>query len=417
MSTVAAGDRPAIEVRPRVTLGLLSVQHALIHGQSALYPLVFLAIIDEFGVTAGAIAIVAAVGSMASGLLQLAFGDLTRRFTRRGLLGSGGVLLGVMTTAQAFTASFVPFAVANVTSRLGGSPQHPVANALLAEQYPRERWGFAISAHIAGGNVGTVVVGVIAAAVVTTVGWRPAVALLGILAVAVGVAIVVAIRETGVDRAHAVAAGRVRDAYRRVIADADLRWLFLSGTIAGGSRGLGALNVFVPLYLDAVIGLDPATIGAMYAVLLAASVPGPLVAGWLSDRYDRKRLIVIVYLAAAASIAVFVLAGDDIAWLWVGIVLLSLFSFVESPQLQALLADITSSDMRDAAYSTYFALSFGVGAAWALAYGALLEVVGEVPGLTVVFWIMAAASIGAALAILPMRVPTRPASPVTTPSD
>ena len=46
----AIGARPRI--RPRLTLSLLSVQHALIHGQSALYPLVYLAVIDEFGVTA-----------------------------------------------------------------------------------------------------------------------------------------------------------------------------------------------------------------------------------------------------------------------------------------------------------------------------------------------------------------------------
>ena len=50
------------------------------------------------------------------------------------------------------------FAIPNVVSRIGGSPQHPVGNGLLAEQFPAERRGFAISAHIAGGNVGTVIV-------------------------------------------------------------------------------------------------------------------------------------------------------------------------------------------------------------------------------------------------------------------
>ena len=53
---------PAAGIRPRLTLGLLSVQHAIIHGQSALYPLVYLAVIDEFGVTAATVVILSTIG-------------------------------------------------------------------------------------------------------------------------------------------------------------------------------------------------------------------------------------------------------------------------------------------------------------------------------------------------------------------
>ena len=126
-----------------------------------------------------------------------------------------------------------------------------------------------------------------------------------------------------------------------MLVDRDLRWLYLAAVLGGGSRGLGVLNIFVPLYLDQAVGLDTATIGLMYGVLLAASVPGPLVAGWLSDRIGRKPVIIGVYVGGAGSIALFVLAGKNIVWLWAGIIALSLFSFVESPQLQALLADVT----------------------------------------------------------------------------
>ena len=56
--------------------------------------------------------------------------------------------------AQALATGFLSFAIPNIASRIGGSPQHPVGNGLLAEQFPTERRGFAISAHIAGGNVG-----------------------------------------------------------------------------------------------------------------------------------------------------------------------------------------------------------------------------------------------------------------------
>ncbi len=396
-------------VRPRVTLSLLSVQHALIHGQSALYPLVYLAVIDEFGVSAASIVILSTIGSISSGFLQYGFAALTRRFRRRTLLGSGGLVMGVATAAQAFAASFPPFAVANIVSRIGGSPQHPVGNALLAEQFPATRIGSAIAVHVAGGNIGTVFVGFAAALTIGLIGWRGAVLGLGSVAVVVAIAILAAVREAPPSEADRTAAETpVRHLYRNVLVDRDLRWVYAAAVLGGGSRGLGVLNIFVPLYLAQAVGLDAGTIGLMYGVLLAASVPGPLVAGWLSDRVGRKPVIIGVYLGGAASIALFILAGSDIVWLWVGIIALSLFSFVESPQLQALLADVTPRHLRDAAFSTYFALAFGVGSMWGIVYGVVIDRAGQGDqggGLTTVFWLMALASILAALATLKIRIP------------
>jgi MFS family permease len=412
-SPVSAQDAPpaVTGVRPRLTLGLLSVQHALIHGQSALYPLVYLAIIDEFGITPATIVILSTVGSIASGLLQYTFGALTRWITRRSLLGVGGLAVGIGTALQA-AGGFALFSAANVVSRVGGAPQHPVGNALLAEQYPARRIGTAIAVHVAGGNVGTVVVGFAAAVAIAALGWRGAVLALGLATVAVAILILGLVRETGADRAHAADAGTIRQLYRRVLADRDLRWLFTTAVLGGGSRGLGVLNIFVPLYLDRVLGLDAPTIGLMYGVLLAASVPGPLVAGWLSDRVGRKPVIIGVYLAGAVAISFFVLAGRDPMLLWTGVVLLSLFSFVESPQLQALLADVTDPGIRDAAYSTYFALAFGVGSFWGILYGIVVDADGPGSGLGTVFWIMAGASVAAAAATLRIGIhPLREAVP------
>jgi predicted MFS family arabinose efflux permease len=249
------------------------------------------------------------------------------------------------------------------------------------------------------------VFGVIATGAVAIYGWRTSVLWLGIAAAVVGLAVYLFIREAQArPAATARERPRVRDAYRQVIRDRDLRWLFLSSVLGGGARGLGVLNVFVPLYLTKVVGVDAPTLGAMYAVLLAASVPGPLVAGYLSDKLGRKPLIVTVYTAGAVGLALFVGVGADVTLLWGAIVFLSIFSFVESPQLQALLADISPPAIRDAAYSTYFALAFGVGSMWGLVYGGIIAATGEQQGLGMVFLVMAAANLGAALAVLPIRL-------------
>ena len=140
------------------SLALLSTSHAVNHAHAIVLPLIFLQLIDEYGVGIDAIAFLAAIGNLSAGLVQLSYAQLTRVVSRRRLLGGGGLLLGGGFIAQAFATSFLTFAVPNVLSRIGGSPQHPVGNGLLAEQFPAHRRGFAISAHIAGGNIGSVVI-------------------------------------------------------------------------------------------------------------------------------------------------------------------------------------------------------------------------------------------------------------------
>jgi MFS family permease len=399
--------RATDDVHPNRSLVLLSIAHAVNHAQAVLLPLIFLAVIDEFGVGVEVIAFLAAAGAFASGAVQLTYAELTRRVSRRRLLGAGGLLFGGGFAAQALASSFLTFAIPNVVSRIGGSPQHPVGNGLLSEQFPAERRGFAISAHIAGGNLGTVVVAVVGVPLIALAGWRGASVVFGIPAVLIAIAILLFVRERGTDRAAAVASGSTRDAFRTILADRDLRWLYLTSVLGGGGRGLGVVNLFALIYLTRVIGLDDATSGLMYGALIVFSVPMPLVVGWLSDRLGRKPLIVGVYLGGAIGFAVFLLAGSSLVWLWAGIVLMGLFTFAESPQLQALLADLAPPATRDASYALYFTLAFGVGSLWTVAYGVIIDVYGEAVGVPIVFALMGATFLAAALATLPIRTERR----------
>ena len=394
-------------IRPLRTLWLLSAAHATIHAQAALLPLVYLAVTREFGVGVAAIAFLAAAGNVLAGLLQLGFGVLTRFVSRRSILAVGGVVFGVAMAAQALASSFGLFSLANIISRVGGSPQHPVGNGLLSEQFPAERRGFAISAHIAGGNLGTVAVPLLGAWLIAEIGWRTTVVLFGLPAIVIAVAIVALVRETGADRAAARAYGSLRSGFGAVLRDRDLRLVYLSAVLGGGGRGLGVLNIFVPLYLSLVLGLDDITVALMYTVLVIGSVPGPVVAGWLSDRWGRKPLIVGAYLFGSLALAIFIAAGSNQTLLWLAIVLLSAFNFVESPQLQALLSDIARPALRDISFAVYFTLAFGVGSLWVALYGGVIGSAGEAAGLPIVFWLMAGAFIAAALVVLPIRADER----------
>jgi FSR family fosmidomycin resistance protein-like MFS transporter len=397
-------------VHPMLTLWLLSLAHAVNHAQAALLPLVYLPVIVELHVGVEAIAFLTAAGSFASGMVQLVYSAITRYTSRRAVLVAGNLVFGGGMAAQALAGSFLGFSLANVVSRIGTSPQHPVGNALLAEQFPTHRRGFAISAHIAGGNLGTIAIPLLGTWLIAGYGWRWTVVLFGVPAILVGLAMLVLIRETGADRAAALARGSLRSGFRSILRDRDMLWLFAATTLAAGARGLGTLNLFVPLYLALIVHLDQQTVGIMYTALLVGSVPGPLVAGWLSDRIGRKPVILAVYVAGAAAIAIFVMAGTSTIWLWLGVILMSAFSFVESPQLQSLLADISPAGLRDTAFATYYTLAFGIGSLWVAIFGVVIDSAGEQAGLPLVFWAMAATFVLAALAVLPIHADERAAA-------
>ena len=389
------------------SLGLLSVAHAINHAQAVVLPLIFLKIVDEFGVGIDTIAFLAAIGAFHAGAVQLSYAGLTRVVSRRRLLGFGGILFGGGFALTALATSFVTYAIPNIASRIGGSPQHPVGNGLLAEQFPPEKRGFAISAHIAGGNVGTVVVALIGVPLIAAVGWRGAAVAFGLPAIAVGILILLFVRERGTDRAAAVASGTVRSAFGKILHDKDLLWLYLTSALGGGGRGLGVVNLFALFYMTRVIGLDEGTSGLMYGALIVFSVPMPIVAGWLSDRIGRKPLIIGVYLGGAIGFVVFLAAGSNLLLLWIGIILMGLFTFAESPQLQALLGDIAPPSTRDASYALYFAMAFGVGSLWTILYGLVIDALGETQGVPVVFMLMAGTFVLAALGTVPIRAEQR----------
>jgi MFS family permease len=405
------GPDHADEIHPDRTLWLLSIAHAVNHAQAVLLPLIYVRIIAEFGVTPAAVAYLASAGAFASGIVQLSYAKLTRIISRRKLLAAGGILFGGGFAAQAVAPSFPIFSAVNVVSRLGGSPQHPVGNALLAEQFPEERRGFAISAHISGGNVGTVVVAAVGAPLISLLDWRWVVVLFGVPAVVVALAILALVRESGVDREAAVAHGSVRNAFDAILRDRDHRWIYLASVLGGGGRGLGVVNLFMLLYLKDVVGLSQGLSETMYGVLIVLSVPMPLIAGWLSDRVGRRPVIIGVYVGGALAFALFMLVGAWLVGIWVGVLMMGLFTFAESPQLQALLADIAPPTIRDTSFALYFTLAFGVGSLWVALYGKIIEILGEPIGLPVVFWLMAMSFVLAALSVIPIREPKRTPTP------
>ncbi|HEX2844041.1 MAG TPA: MFS transporter, partial [Candidatus Limnocylindria bacterium] len=188
-------DRSSTTTRPGLTLALLSTAHAAIHAQSALMPLVYPIVIVEYGLNAADIGTFIAITTAVGGTMQLAHGFLTRVVARPALIAGGQVLFGASLVVGGLSQSIAQLLGAISVARIGASPQHPVGNCILSDAYPPERRGFAISAHISGGNVGTILVPFVGGALLLAVGWQATLALFGIPALVIGVLVAIFVRE------------------------------------------------------------------------------------------------------------------------------------------------------------------------------------------------------------------------------
>ena len=70
-------------------------------------------------------------------------------------------------------------------------------------------------------------------------------------------------------------------------------------------------------------------------------------------------------------------------------------------------ADIAPPTIRDASFALYFTLAFGVGSLWTALYGVSIDAIGNGRGLVIVFWVMAATFVAAALAVARVRAGRR----------
>jgi MFS family permease len=223
--------------------------------------------------------------------------------------------------------------------------------------------------------------------------------LLLVPAIVASAALMTFIRERPRSVGERSALGDIVEGLRQVRRSRNLVLIFVTSLIGAGGRGLGVVTLVVPLYLKLHEHLSNGTVAELYLLLLVGSVIGPAVAGPVSDQIGRRTLLLAAYpLSAVITLAV-VLTPPSGPRLAIALTAMGLVVYLESPLLQTFLADEAPPGERDAIFSLYFAVAFGIGALWAAAIGAALGTL----GFARVFGIMAATYLTAGCCVVLMR--------------
>jgi MFS family permease len=341
--------------------------HMLNHVISGALPILYPDIMEEFNLSYSRLGILRSASTFAAGFPQLFVGILRRWFSGRVLVGIGNAINSIMNIAAALSRGFFQFFGLTVIAGIGSSAQHPVgASIVSAGTDPAER-GKMLGLNQAIPSLAFTFTPLVAAYLLTQMGWRTALALLSLPALVLSVVILFFIKGSKTIEAT------TRDALnfsklREAMQDRNVLSISLLRSVMAFRMGV---RTFLPLYFIDVLGFTSEQSSILYSTLLFGGVLGPFFWGWLSDRFNRKPLI--IGIMAASSLGYFML--NYITGYWSLAILLFIIGFlVQTVIVQSVLSDSVESTQLDQIFGLYFTIGFTIASFSSVIFGYIVEI-------------------------------------------
>ena len=272
----------ALSRTTRVNL-LISNGHFLSHFYVLCIPTMFLIWKDAFHVSFAELGLTLAMMSATTALLQTPVGFLVDKHGARLFLISGALLMSLSIAAMSLATAFWQIQMLAVLSGIGNSVIHPADYAILSGSIDKDRMGRSFALHTFSGNLGFATGAPITAFLMGWLGWRGALATVGLLGVPVVVSILLQSSILKDQVRVAPKAGAVNLSGRDLLTSRTMILFFLFflfGAMAGG--GVQAWLVTV---LHTVKGIDLKLAATALTAYMIGSTMGVLVGGWYADRF------------------------------------------------------------------------------------------------------------------------------------
>jgi sugar phosphate permease len=169
---------------------------------------------------------------------------------------------------------------------------------LLARWFDRAR-GRAMGFAYVGIGIGGAIVPWAAFFLTTRLGWRGALFTLGIAMIAIALPMVWFVKDSPdalVRRQQQEALPPIGSALR------SLPFFLLAIGSMASIAAVGGTNQHLKLFLSLDQGYTQAASARVISLVLASSIAGRLLMGWLADRYPKKYVMLLIYLLVAAAI-------------------------------------------------------------------------------------------------------------------
>jgi sugar phosphate permease len=247
-------------------------------------------------------------------LFGFAAGWIVDRFGPRRLMMAGIVMAGLALVGLAHMTSLSMFYFFYLLNALGYVCGGPLPNQVLLSRWFDKARGKAMGFAYLGIGLGGYLVLKLSPRLVAAFGWRGALQVLGILLVALALPLAYFVRDEPGDGGAPAARGvgshtltPIRDLFR-----SPAFYLLAAGSMCS-IGAVGGTNQNLKLYLSLDKGYSQEAAASILSTVLAVSIAGRLLMGWLADRIARKHVMLLIYLLIAGSIPLLMLADSRAA--------------------------------------------------------------------------------------------------------
>ncbi len=183
---------PQMSGEERRAVSVAGVAHALHDGYTDLVYIMLPLWQAEFGLTYAALGLLRSVLVGAMACLQIPAGIASERFGAAAVLALGTALAGLGFCFAGMSTGFVTLLGALFISGVGSSTQHPIASALVARAFAGPRSLKALGTYNFTGDLGKMTLPATLSLMLLVMAWRPALAILGGIGIAVAGVIYIA---------------------------------------------------------------------------------------------------------------------------------------------------------------------------------------------------------------------------------
>jgi MFS family permease len=259
---------------------------------------------DEFGVSRGATSGIFSAYMLLCGLLSIIGGWALDKYGPRKVAFLMGSFTGLslLLTSQA-NAAWQLYITYGLLLSLGTGPLYTVVNSTTSRWFNKKR-GFAVGITSSGGGLGAIILAPFATYLVSSFDWRTAFVVLGLIAGVIMASISLLLRKDPSDMGLSpdgvkieplqagteTKAGKAQPADHTVVQASKMSQFWLLG-LTWVLIALSLHLIFVHAVPYAVdMGISPMDAAVMLSLIGAASIPGRLAVGKVSDTIGRKTL-------------------------------------------------------------------------------------------------------------------------------
>lgn len=385
-----------VEKGNRLLVAMVVLLHTLNHMVSGGLPILYPDIMDEFGLSYSQLGLLRSASTLAAGVPQMFVGFLRRWFSGRVLIGAGNLVNSAMNIGISVSRGFYQFLGLSVLAGVGSSTQHPMGASIITTATEPSRRGRMLGLNQSVPSLAFSLTPLIAAYLVIRLGWRTTLSVLSAPALVASLVLIFLVK--GGESAEA----RSRDAFswarlREALRNRNVMAISALRSVMAFRMGV---RTFLPLYFINVLGLAAETSSLLYSVMLFGGVLGPFFWGYLSDRTNRKPLI--IGIMTGSSVIYFLIQFVTDVWLLAAMLFMVGF-LVQTVVVQSVLSDSVEPSQLDQIFGFYFTLGFTLASVSSVLFGYIVEIFGFGWGFTYIAAVTLASMLPAFFIVEPQR--------------